>query len=93
MTEFYRNYNISYDPPPVSTRIWDYQFAHVDYDGPGDNRCGTAPSLEDAMRQIDEIISDAEPECETCGGSGVIETELHEGIVNCPPCHVIGVVP
>lgn len=62
MTEFYRNYNISYDPPPVATRVWDYQFAHVDYDGPGDNRCGTAPSLEDAMRQIDEIIADSEPE-------------------------------
>lgn len=62
MTEFYRNYNISYDPPPVPTRVWDYQFAHVDYDGPGDNRCGTAPSLEDAMRQIDEIIADSEPE-------------------------------
>ena len=62
MTEFYRNYNISYDPPPVPTRAWDYQFAHVDYDGPGDNRCGTAPSLEDAKRQIDEIIAESEPE-------------------------------
>lgn len=26
------------------------------------------------------------PECETCGGSGMIETELHEGLVNCPEC-------
>lgn len=90
MTELYRDYKISYDPPPVPTRAWDYQFAHVDYDGPGDNRCGTATSLEDAKRQIDEIIANGE--CKTCGGSGVIETELHEGLVNCPACHVIGVV-
>lgn len=24
--------------------------------------------------------------CGTCGGSGVAETELHEGLVNCPEC-------
>lgn len=58
----YRDYKISYDPPPVPTRAWDYQFAHVDYDGPGDCRCGTAPSLEEAKRQIDEIIADEEHE-------------------------------
>ncbi|CAB4191822.1 hypothetical protein UFOVP1229_157 [uncultured Caudovirales phage] len=58
MTELYRNYNISYDPPPVPIRSCDYQFAHVDYDGPPDERCGTAPSFEEAKRQIDEIIAD-----------------------------------
>jgi len=62
MTEFYRDYKISYDPPPVPTRAWDYQFVHIDYDGPPDERCGTAPSLEDAKRQIDEIIAESEPE-------------------------------
>ena len=25
--------------------------------------------------------------CQSCGGSGEAETELYEGIVNCPVCH------
>lgn len=24
--------------------------------------------------------------CPTCGGSGTVETELYEGLVNCPDC-------
>jgi hypothetical protein len=24
--------------------------------------------------------------CKTCGGSGSVETELYEGLVNCPEC-------
>ena len=28
--------------------------------------------------------------CEWCGGSGVRETELYEGLVNCPECSFEG---
>jgi hypothetical protein len=55
MTHHYRNYTIEYDPPPIPTRAHDYRYAHDEYDGPGDRRCGTAASVEAAMRDIDEI--------------------------------------
>lgn len=43
---------IRYDPPPIPLRSHDYQFWHDDYDGPPDDRCGSAPSLEEAKRMI-----------------------------------------
>jgi hypothetical protein len=55
----YRGYVIVNDPPPIPSRDHDWQFAHEDYDGPEDNRCGTAPSLEAAKAEIDEQINDA----------------------------------
>jgi hypothetical protein len=54
----YRGYVISYDPPPIPYRGGDFQFHHVDYDGPEDRRCGTAGSLADAHERIDEIEDD-----------------------------------
>jgi hypothetical protein len=58
----YRNYVIVYQPPPIPARNFDYQFCHDSYDGPGDNRCGFAGSLEDAKAKIDEIYYDEEDE-------------------------------
>jgi hypothetical protein len=55
----YRKYKIEYDPPPIPTRAHDYRFWHAEYDGPGDNRCGSAPSVKAALVAIDEI-EDAE---------------------------------
>lgn len=55
----YRGYRITYDPPPIPTRACDWQYAHVDYDGPGDNRCGYAASLDDAKRDIDALYEEA----------------------------------
>lgn len=54
----YRGYVITYDPPPIPDRGSDFQFSHVDYDGPGDRRCGTAGSLADTHERIDEIEDD-----------------------------------
>lgn len=51
----YGDYVIRYNPPPIPTRMWDYEFCHVDYDGPEDKRCGRASSVEDALQQIDEL--------------------------------------
>ena len=51
----YRGYIIAYDPPPIGTRAMDWQFAHEDYDGPEDSRCGAGPSLEDCKAQIDDM--------------------------------------
>jgi hypothetical protein len=58
MSETYRGYRIDYDPPPIPVRCCDWQFAHEDYDGPEDNRCGHAPSLEAAKAEIDIIEDD-----------------------------------
>lgn len=57
----YRGWHIRFDPPPIPTRNCDWQFWHDDYDGapnygdegPADNRCGSAPSLEAAKAEID----------------------------------------
>ncbi len=58
MTEHYRGFLIDYDPPPIPTRAHDWQWCHENYDGPGDNRWGSAPSLEAAKAAIDERIED-----------------------------------
>lgn len=50
-----RQYQISYNPKPIPDRNHDWEFIHQDYDGPPDNRCGTAASQEDAIHQIDLI--------------------------------------
>lgn len=54
----YRGYHITYDPPPIPDRRHDFQFAHVDYSGPGDPRCGTAATHADCIQLIDELESE-----------------------------------
>jgi len=68
---YYRGYRIVKDPPPIPVRDFDWQFAHVDFDGApdsGDNRCGEAVSLSAAIAEIEAIIADEEyDEDEFCG--------------------------
>lgn len=56
----YRNYSISFDAKPIPLRDFDFDFAHKDYDGPGDKRCGNGASVSDCQDQIDEIIYEDE---------------------------------
>lgn len=54
----YGEYTITYHPPPIPNRSMDYQWCHDSYDGApdaGDDRCGTAGSLEQAMSDIDAL--------------------------------------
>ena len=74
----YRNYIITYDPPPIPTRACDWQFAHQDFDGAsdsGDNRAGSAASLDDAKDQIDDMIETCPTghpvPCPICGAVNV----------------------
>lgn len=55
MRESYRGYLITLDPPPIPSRMADFQFVAYDYDGPGDPRCGFAKTLEEAKAAIDRI--------------------------------------
>lgn len=55
MMETYGPYQIRYNPPPIPSRGHDWEWWHMDYDGPGDRRCGTSPSLEAAKQDIDEL--------------------------------------
>lgn len=51
-------WNIEYEPKPIPDRRHDWSFAHEDFDGAPDShdhRCGTAASVEDALRQIREM--------------------------------------
>lgn len=42
----------------------DWTFVHMEYDGPEDRRCGTAASVDDAIRAIDEFEDEADdPPC------------------------------
>ena len=52
----YKGYWIKYDPPGIPIRHWDWHYAHEDYDGPEDGRCGAAASLEDAKQKIDDLV-------------------------------------
>jgi hypothetical protein len=51
----YRGYNIAHNPKPIPVRQFDWDFWHDDYDGEGDNRCGSASSEDDAKLMIDDI--------------------------------------
>ena len=54
----YRDFEISYDPPPIPARNCDWSYSHKDFDGPEDNRYGHAPSLEAAKAAIDDWWDD-----------------------------------
>lgn len=54
----YKGYHIQYDPKPIPTRNFDYDFWHEDYDGPEDRRNGNAGSVRDCMIEIDDRIED-----------------------------------
>ena len=50
-------WTVSYNPPPIPLRGFDYDFSHVDYDG--DNElCGVGASVDDCIRQIEELEQD-----------------------------------
>lgn len=49
----YGDWTITHDPKPIPDRRWDWSFVHDDYDGPGDDRCGDAASLEACKAEID----------------------------------------
>ena len=56
----YRGFVLTYWAKPIPYRDCDYDFCHEDYDGPGDPRCGSGPSIADCRDQIDEILLDLE---------------------------------
>lgn len=55
---FYRGFHIRYNPKPIPVRSCDYDFVHVDYDGPGDNRCGAAESPLGCRAEIDILLDE-----------------------------------
>lgn len=55
----YRGFEITHDPKPIPIREHDWDWAHEEYDGPGDRRCGTAASPEAARAAIDELLEES----------------------------------
>lgn len=49
----YRDYQIMRNPYQVAGSMW--LFSHHEYGGPGDNRIGTADSIEACKRRIDQL--------------------------------------
>lgn len=59
----YRGFIITYDPPPIPTRSYDWQWMSDDYDGAPDStdtRAGRSASLDEARADIDEWWADYE---------------------------------
>ena len=54
----YKGYKIEKVLKPIPSRKMDWDYVHEDYDGPEDNRCGCAASIEECKSDIDEIISE-----------------------------------
>ena len=52
-----KGWTISYNPPPIPTRLFDYNFSHIDYDLEND-LCGLGVSIADCIRQIEELEQD-----------------------------------
>ena len=52
-----KGWTISYNPPPIPMRDFDYDFSHVDYDGDSE-LCGVGASVGDCIRQIEELEQD-----------------------------------
>jgi hypothetical protein len=57
---FYREFSLSFDPPPIPVRVCDWHAIHKDYDGPEDGRFFHGPSVSDLLAQIDDYCDDAE---------------------------------
>jgi hypothetical protein len=60
--EIYRGFRIEGIFPPIPTRAHDYEYAHLDYDGPEDSRHGTCESVEACKADIDEKLDGGWPE-------------------------------
>lgn len=57
MSTLYRGYEIRYNPKPIPTTRFDYDYWPDDWDL-GDPRGGAAPSIEAARAEIDEEIEE-----------------------------------
>lgn len=56
MRHTYKGFYIVYEPKPIPDRRYDYDWTHEDYNGPGDNRAGTAASVSVCMAEIDMLL-------------------------------------
>jgi hypothetical protein len=84
----YRGWHIEFNPPPIPSRNCDWQFWHDDFDGAedsGDNRCGSAESLEAAKAEIDE----REAEAVTIGFLAALQ-EIADSHIPDQPAHDAG---
>lgn len=57
----YKRYYIYHNPKPIPSKIFDWDYEHVDYDGAPDSldyRAGSGKSESDCKQQIDQITGD-----------------------------------
>lgn len=90
LSRIYRGWTISYDPPPIPTRSFDWRATGPDYDawteGEGEWRDNghkvDAPTREALITEIDRYITE---HCETCAGHGLV-THAIDDCGSCPDC-------
>ena len=51
----YKDYFIFHNPKPIPIRDVDWDWVHIDYDGPEDDRCGVGASVMDCKNEIDML--------------------------------------
>jgi len=56
-------WTIIFNPKPIPTKAFDYDYAHDNYDGENE-LCGTGPSIESCLAQIEAIQNESESSCE-----------------------------
>jgi len=54
-----KGWSIEYEPKPIPTRNFDWNFSHENYD-PENNLCGLGSSFEHCISQIKEIEEEME---------------------------------
>ena len=52
--EDWESWRVTFNPKPIPDRRHDWEIVHDDYDGPGDDRCFTGPTLADVWQQAKE---------------------------------------
>lgn len=53
-----QKWHLSWNPKPIPTKAYDWDWGHDDYDGPGDTRCGSAASVLGCLEEILDYMED-----------------------------------
>ena len=52
------DWQVTHNPKPIPSRKHDWDWCHKDCDGPGDKRCGSAPSMAAALAEIRTLLEE-----------------------------------
>lgn len=71
---------------PDYQREFRFNFCHVDYDGPGDKRCGFDKTVQGCRDQISDIESDLSSRCSNDDCNEIVADDAEFGL--CDSCRM-----